>query len=160
MATATAASSSLKDVVQGVTSRLPFEARVASCYCGLRFRAPIRRSLEWRPGSDGNGFSESYPIQGPYWGSGSYLEIMKIIRHALRQLKINVTLLNITQMSEFRKDAHTSVFTERKGKLLTKAQRSNPKTFGDCIQWCLPGVTDAWNEILYAYLLKDHRTIL
>ncbi|XP_030460893.2 protein trichome birefringence-like 31 [Syzygium oleosum] len=117
-------------------------------------------SWEWRPGSDENCFSESYPIQGPYWGSGSNLEIMKIVHHAVQQLKINVTLLNITQMSEFRKDAHTSVFTERKGKLLTKEQRSDPKTFGDCIHWCLPGLPDAWNEILYTYLLKDHRTIL
>lgn len=75
----------------------------------------------------------------------------------MRDLKIDVKFLNITQLSEFRKDAHTSVFTERKGKLLTKEQRSDPKTYADCIHWCLPGVPDTWNEILYAYLLQDYQ---
>ncbi|XP_027355314.1 protein trichome birefringence-like 31 [Abrus precatorius] len=113
-------------------------------------------SWEWKPGSNENCFKESYPIQGPYWGTGSNLEIMKIIHDALQVLKIDVTLLNITQLSEYRKDAHTSVYGERKGKLLTKEQRANPKDFADCIHWCLPGVPDAWNEILYAYLLKNY----
>ncbi|KAG6689169.1 hypothetical protein I3842_11G161100 [Carya illinoinensis] len=113
-------------------------------------------SWEWKPGSDGNCFNESYPIQGPYWGSGSSLQIMEIVHDTLQQLKRNVTLLNITQLSEFRKDAHTSIYGERKGKLLTKEQRSDPKHFADCIHWCLPGVPDTWNEILYAYLLKNH----
>lgn len=115
------------------------------------------RSWEWKPGSNENCFNESYPIQGPYWGTGSNLEIMQIIHDALRLLKIDVTLLNITQLSEYRKDAHTSVYGERKGKLLTKKQRANPKDFADCIHWCLPGVPDAWNEILYAYLLKGYQ---
>ncbi|CAL0333730.1 unnamed protein product [Lupinus luteus] len=114
-------------------------------------------SWEWKPGSDENCFNESYPIQGSYWGTGSNLEIMKILHDALQELKIDVTMLNITQLSEYRKDAHTSVYGERKGKLLTKEQRANPKSFADCIHWCLPGVPDAWNEILYAYMLKDYR---
>ncbi|KAI5420318.1 variant 2, Protein trichome birefringence-like 31 [Lathyrus oleraceus] len=114
-------------------------------------------SWEWNPGSDENCFNESYPIQGSYWGTGSNLEIMKILHDSLQKLKIDVTLLNITQLSEYRKDAHTSVYGERKGKLLTKEQRANPKSFADCIHWCLPGVPDTWNEILYAYLLKNYQ---
>ncbi|KAE9592880.1 hypothetical protein Lal_00028944 [Lupinus albus] len=114
-------------------------------------------SWEWKPLSDENCFNESYPIQGSYWGTGSNLEIMKILHDALQELKIDVTMLNITQLSEYRKDAHTSVYGERKGKLLTKEQRANPKSFADCIHWCLPGVPDAWNEILYAYMLKDYQ---
>lgn len=117
---------------------------------------------EWKPGtgSDGNCFNESYPIQGPYWGTGSSLKIMDIVHDTLQQLKVNVTLLNITQLSEFRKDAHTSIYGEHKGKLLTKEQRSDPKNFADCIHWCLPGVPDTWNEILYAYLLKNYQSFL
>ncbi|XP_057458355.1 protein trichome birefringence-like 31 [Lotus japonicus] len=116
-------------------------------------------SWEWKPGSDENCFNESYPIQGPYWGTGSNLEIMKILNDVLQELKIDVTLLNITQLSEYRQDAHTSVYGERKGKLLTKEQRANPKSFADCIHWCLPGVPDAWNEILYAYLFKNYKNL-
>lgn len=85
---------------------------------------------------------------------------MDIVHDILQQLKVNVTLMNITQLSEFRKDAHTSIYGERKGKLLTKEQRSDPKKFADCIHWCLPGVPDTWNEILYAYLLKNYHGFL
>lgn len=118
------------------------------------------RSYEWRPGSNENCFSELYPIQGSYWGTGSSSAIMETIHDILRELKVNVTFLNITQLSEYRKDAHTTVYGERKGKLLTKEQRSDPKIFADCIHWCLPGVPDTWNEILYAYLLQKHQNFL
>ncbi|XWS10073.1 hypothetical protein CRYUN_Cryun39dG0044600 [Craigia yunnanensis] len=77
-------------------------------------------SWEWKPGSNENCFNESYPIQGSYWGTGSNLAIMEIIDDILQELKINVTFFNITQLSEYRKDAHTTVFEERRGKLLTK----------------------------------------
>ncbi|KAF3442434.1 hypothetical protein FNV43_RR16350 [Rhamnella rubrinervis] len=117
-------------------------------------------SWEWKPGSNENCFNESYPIQGPFWGTGSSLEIMDIVHETLQDLKMNVTLLNITQLSEYRKDAHTTIYGERKGKLLTKEMRSDPKNFADCIHWCLPGVPDTWNEILYAYLLKSHQNLL
>ncbi|KAJ8755072.1 hypothetical protein K2173_016687 [Erythroxylum novogranatense] len=115
-------------------------------------------SWEWRSGSDGNCFNELYPVQGSYWGTGSNPQIMNIVGRVLKEMKFNVTFLNITQLSEYRKDAHTTVYGERKGKLLTKDQRSNPKSFADCIHWCLPGVPDTWNEILYAFLLQTHPT--
>ncbi|KAK4255874.1 hypothetical protein QN277_008811 [Acacia crassicarpa] len=112
-------------------------------------------SWEWKPGSDENCFNELHPIQDPsYWGTGSNLEIMTILQKTIAELKIDVTLLNITQLSEYRKDAHTTIYGERKGKLLTREQRADPKSFADCIHWCLPGVPDTWNQILYAYLLK------
>ncbi|XP_012441271.1 protein trichome birefringence-like 31 [Gossypium raimondii] len=114
-------------------------------------------SWEWKPGSRGNCFNESYPIQGSYWGTGSNLAIMEILHEVLQDLKINVTFLNITQLSEYRKDAHTTVFGERRGKLLTKEQKADPLNFADCIHWCLPGVPDTWNEILYAYLLQSYQ---
>ncbi|KAG9149999.1 hypothetical protein Leryth_010059 [Lithospermum erythrorhizon] len=114
-------------------------------------------SWEWSPERDGNCFNESYPIEGSYWGTGSNQEIMSIVKNITKSLKVNVQLLNITQMSEYRKDGHSSIYGERQGKLLTKEQRLDPKTYSDCIHWCLPGVPDAWNEILYAILLQDYR---
>ncbi|XP_062028676.1 xylan O-acetyltransferase 3-like [Rosa rugosa] len=117
-------------------------------------------SWEWRPDSDENCYNESHPIQGSYWGTGSNTKIMDIIDYTLQDLKVKVTFLNITQLSEYRKDAHTSVYGERKGKLLTKEQKSDPKNFADCIHWCLPEVPDTWNEILYAHLLKSHQNFL
>ncbi|KAG6397848.1 hypothetical protein SASPL_139298 [Salvia splendens] len=114
-------------------------------------------SWEWKPRTDGNCFSETHPIEGPYWGTGSNLDIMGIVEDVLGRLKVNITVLNITQLSEYRKDGHPSIFGERKGKLLTKEQRSDPKNYADCIHWCLPGVPDTWNEIFYALLLQDYR---
>ena len=115
------------------------------------------RNWEWMKGDGGNCFSESQPIQKPYWGTGSNLDIMGIVKDVLGRMQVNVRLINITQLSEYRKDGHTSVYGERKGKLLTKEQKSDPKNYADCIHWCLPGVPDTWNEILYAVLLQDYR---
>lgn len=116
------------------------------------------RSWEWKPGSDENCFNEKYPIEeSSYWGTGSSLAIMDIARDILQKLKIDVTVMNITQLSEYRKDAHTSVYGERRGKLLTKEQRADPKNFADCIHWCLPGVPDTWNQIMYAHLMRTHK---
>ncbi|KAL5729930.1 Protein trichome birefringence-like 31 [Ranunculus cassubicifolius] len=110
---------------------------------------------EWKAGGEGNCFGELEPIQGSYWGSGSSLDIMRILANVIQEMKIDVTVLNITQLSEYRKDGHTSVYTERRGKLLTSEERADPKTTADCIHWCLPGVPDTWNEILYSHLLHS-----
>ncbi|CAL9106051.1 unnamed protein product [Musa textilis] len=74
--------------------------------------------------------------------------------------KVPVTFVRITGLSEYRKDAHTSVHTLRQGKLLTAEQQADPATYADCIHWCLPGLPDTWNEFLYARIAsrpwRDH----
>jgi hypothetical protein len=69
-----------------------------------------------------------------------------------RMRRVPVALLNITQLTEHRVDAHVSVYTEAGGELLTDAQRADPEKYTDCIHWCVPGVPDTWNQILYAHL--------
>ncbi|XP_008805163.2 protein ESKIMO 1-like [Phoenix dactylifera] len=75
--------------------------------------------------------------------------------------RVAVTFIDITALSQYRKDAHTSVYTVRQGELLTPEQKADPRTYADCIHWCLPGLPDTWNELLYARLLavaaKNHR---
>ncbi|CAM0955933.1 unnamed protein product [Alopecurus aequalis] len=75
--------------------------------------------------------------------------------------RVPVHFINITALSEIRKDAHTSVHTLRQGKLLTKEQQANPRKFADCIHWCLPGVPDTWNEFIYGHIISSpqHRQI-
>ncbi|KAK6934183.1 LOW QUALITY PROTEIN: PC-Esterase [Dillenia turbinata] len=111
------------------------------------------RNWEWKPGGDRNCFNESYPIEVSYWGMGWSLKIIGI--DVLQQLKINITFLNITQLSVNRKDGHTTVYTKRNGELLTK-EKADPKNFADCIHWCLPGIPDAWNEIMIKYNNIEH----
>eukprot|EP00250_Pteridium_aquilinum_P009401 c18645_g1_i1 orf=159-1421(+) len=57
-------------------------------------------------------------------------------------LGTRVHLLNITYVSLFRDEAHISKY--------------RPNQSGqDCLHWCLPGVPDVWNELLYAKLFLD-----
>ncbi|XP_057788761.1 xylan O-acetyltransferase 1-like [Salvia miltiorrhiza] len=69
-------------------------------------------------------------------------------------MRVPVSFLNITRLSEYRKDAHTAVHTIRQGKILTAEQQADPATYADCIHWCLPGLPDTWNELLYARIIS------
>lgn len=53
-----------------------------------------------------------------------------------------VKLLNITHLSEFRGEAHPSIWDYR----LKKGAQ-------DCLHWCLPGIPDVWNELLHAHVI-------
>ncbi|OEL17838.1 Protein ESKIMO 1, partial [Dichanthelium oligosanthes] len=77
-----------------------------------------------------------------------------VVKVASSMEKVPVTVINITRMSDYRKDAHTSLYTIRQGKLLTPKQKADPEKFADCIHWCLPGVPDVWNQILYTRILS------
>ncbi|KAK8968765.1 hypothetical protein KSP40_PGU011717 [Platanthera guangdongensis] len=57
-----------------------------------------------------------------------------------------VGFIDITGLSEYRKDAHVSVHTIRQGKILSPEQKAEPAVYADCIHWCLPGLPDTWNE--------------
>lgn len=87
-----------------------------------------------------------------YWGSGSDRRIMGVVTSVIGRMKVPVTFLNITQLTEYRIDGHVSVHTESKGKILSDEKKGNPRVYADCIHWCLPGVPDTWNQLLYAYL--------
>ncbi|KAI4341981.1 hypothetical protein MLD38_026646 [Melastoma candidum] len=70
--------------------------------------------------------------------------ISKTIREMKRRGNRNRTkvhFLNITGLTEYRRDGHPSSHRE----LGTPENASQ-----DCSHWCLPGVPDTWNEILYA----------
>ncbi|RRT57656.1 hypothetical protein GW17_00049162 [Ensete ventricosum] len=53
----------------------------------------------------------------------------------------SVTLLDITSLSQLRDEGHISKYTL---KASTGMQ--------DCLHWCLPGIPDTWNELLYAQI--------
>ena len=87
-----------------------------------------------------------------YWGSGSDKGMMNVVASVVGRMKVPVTIVNITQLSEYRIDGHASVYTESQGQKLTNKQKARPRLYADCIHWCLPGVPDTWNQLLYAYL--------
>ncbi|EOA32360.1 hypothetical protein CARUB_v10015627mg [Capsella rubella] len=79
-----------------------------------------------------------------------YMLKMQILERVLRGMKAPVTYLNITRLTDYRKDAHPSIYRKQK---LSAEESKSPLLYQDCSHWCLPGVPDSWNEILYAELL-------
>lgn len=111
------------------------------------------RSEDWGREGGIRCYNETWPItRKGYWGSGADRRMMEVMSDVLGRMRVPVTLLNVTQLTEHRVDAHVSVYTETGGELLTDAQRADPQTYTDCIHWCVPGVPDTWNQILYAHL--------
>lgn len=85
---------------------------------------------------------------------GTDRRLLDVVAKVIKTTKILVKLIDITTLSEYRKDAHTSVYSIRQGKLLTPEQKADPATYADCLHWCLPGVPDTWNEFLYAHIIS------
>lgn len=110
------------------------------------------KSIEWGGDPYGNCYNETTPIEDPtYWGSSSSRSIMSVIKKVFSKTKVPITFLNVTQLSEYRRDAHSSIY-KKQWSPLTPQQLANPSSYADCIHWCLPGLQDTWNELLYTKL--------
>ncbi|XP_071723713.1 LOW QUALITY PROTEIN: protein trichome birefringence-like 13 [Rutidosis leptorrhynchoides] len=71
--------------------------------------------------------------------NGTNVEARLVNRHLYRALEgAGFHILDVSHMSEFRADAHPST--------------SGGKKHDDCMHWCLPGMTDTWNDLLILYL--------
>ncbi|KAK6943433.1 PC-Esterase [Dillenia turbinata] len=112
---------------------------------------------DWGLPGGQNCYKETEPImEEGFQGRGSRTDMMRAVEATIAELKgrgLNIQFLNITQLSEYRKDAHPAFYREFKPPL-TQLQLSNPRLNADCYHWCLPGVPDTWNELLYAYILS------
>ncbi|KAM7275817.1 hypothetical protein ACFE04_017683 [Oxalis oulophora] len=65
-----------------------------------------------------------------------------IVEDVIKQMKTGVTILNVTGLSGYRIDGHPSVY----------GRKPESSRVQDCSHWCLPGVPDIWNELLYFHL--------
>lgn len=71
--------------------------------------------------------------------NGTNVETRLVNEHLYRALKgSRFQILDITRVSEFRADAHPSA--------------AGGKRHDDCMHWCLPGLTDTWNDLFIAQL--------
>ncbi|KAI3949261.1 hypothetical protein MKX01_031614, partial [Papaver californicum] len=61
-----------------------------------------------------------------------------VLKEILSKMSTPVTLLDVTAMSQLRKDAHPSKYANK------------GRTAHDCGHWCVAGVPDTWNRLLYA----------
>ncbi|XP_066319627.1 protein trichome birefringence-like 1 [Miscanthus floridulus] len=151
-------------------------------YSELDVHDAFRRALNtWAKWVDSNanpkkttvffrGYSASH-FSGGQWNSGGscdketepivndqyltpYPTKMSILEEVLHGMKTPVVYLNITRMTDYRKEAHPSVYRKQK---LTEEERKSPELYQDCSHWCLPGVPDSWNELLYAQILLEQQ---
>ncbi|XP_019193436.1 PREDICTED: protein trichome birefringence-like 41 [Ipomoea nil] len=65
-----------------------------------------------------------------------------VLEAVLKNMTKPVYLLDITRLSRYRPDGHPSVYGV--------GGHSSP----DCTHWCLPGVPDTWNQLLYVALTE------
>jgi len=81
--------------------------------------------------------------------------LINIIEKNIKKMKTPIIYMNITRLSELRIDAHPSIYTiTREGKPLSKEQLQQPLTYSDCSHWCLPGLPDTWNVLLFNFLIR------
>ena len=99
-------------------------------------------------GSSGQDWSEkSATCQGqtePVKGSTYPMALppaVGVVKEVLRKMTKPVTLLDITLLSQLRKDGHPSIYA------------GGVKSH-DCSHWCLAGVPDTWNHLLYAFVSR------
>ncbi|KAA8525011.1 hypothetical protein F0562_011351 [Nyssa sinensis] len=85
---------------------------------------------------------QTQPVVGPkYPGSPHPAEL--VLEKVLQTMSKPVYLLNITALSQLRKDGHPSVYGH------------GGHNDMDCTHWCLAGVPDTWNQFLYAALIQS-----
>ncbi|XP_068668909.1 protein PMR5-like [Aristolochia californica] len=103
--------------------------------------------LEWNAPISKNCYRETAPVSG-FTYAGAYPDQMKVIQSVMRNMAKPANLLDITTLSELRKDGHPSIYSGD----LSPEQRANPDRSADCSHWCLPGLPDSWNHLFYTKL--------
>ncbi|XP_057784790.1 protein trichome birefringence-like 38 [Salvia miltiorrhiza] len=87
---------------------------------------------------------ETTPVEGSTYPAGEPLAL-KVLKSVLERKtsspSMPVGLLDITTLSQLRKDGHPSKYNLLGGM--------------DCTHWCLAGVPDTWNLLLYTELLRS-----
>ncbi|PSS14420.1 Protein trichome birefringence-like [Actinidia chinensis var. chinensis] len=97
---------------------------------------------DWGDPNAKNCIGQQKPVlQRTYPGGRNLAEV--VVEKVLRKMSTSVYLLNVTTLSQFRKDGHPSIYGYG-------GHRGS-----DCIHWCLPGVPDAWNDLLYKALFYN-----
>ncbi|GMY37572.1 protein trichome birefringence-like 38 [Fagus crenata] len=81
---------------------------------------------------------QAEPLSGSTYPAGAP-PATAVVNNVISKIKKPVYLLDITTLSQLRKDAHPSAY-------------SGEHSGNDCSHWCLPGLPDTWNQLLYAAL--------
>ncbi|CAN1807532.1 Protein trichome birefringence-like 10 [Linum perenne] len=78
---------------------------------------------------------------------GQFEIAANVLSNFTKQDRRSFEFLNITGLTARRKDGHISLY-------YANSHGAGPTPTQDCSHWCLPGVPDSWNELIYALFLK------
>lgn len=81
--------------------------------------------------------------------------LTEVFERTMKRMKTPVKYLNITKLSQYRRDAHPSIYAKKQGKLWVAMNQRKEEIIADCSHWCLPGLPDTWNRLLYATIVSD-----
>ncbi|XP_038691226.1 protein trichome birefringence-like 42 [Tripterygium wilfordii] len=89
---------------------------------------------EWKDPTATDCRGQTEPIKGSKY-PGMSIQGEAVIKSIISKMTKPVYFLDITLLTQLRKDGHPSVYAGGGD---------------DCSHWCVPGAPDAWNQILYA----------
>ncbi|XVF84091.1 hypothetical protein PTKIN_Ptkin16aG0546900 [Pterospermum kingtungense] len=112
------------------TTKVIFQGISPSHYNGADWNEPELRNCS----------REMTPLNGSVYPAG-LPQAAYVVKEVIRSIKKPVHLLDITTLSQLRKDAHPSSYNGFKGM--------------DCTHWCVAGLPDTWNELLYVALTSS-----
>ncbi|KAI3906833.1 hypothetical protein MKW92_010648 [Papaver armeniacum] len=120
-------------------TQVVFRGYSASHFRGGRWNTGGKCSREKEPIMS----SEPYIVKNP--------PQVKILEDAIRQIKMPVIYLNVSKLTYYRTDGHPSIYA--KGWKTNEERIAAALNHEDCSHWCLPGIPDTWNELLYISLM-------
>ncbi|OUZ99261.1 PMR5 N-terminal domain [Macleaya cordata] len=85
---------------------------------------------------------QTQPVNGSIYPGGP-IQGVKLVKKVLSKMSKPVYLLDVTTLTQLRKDGHPSSYGNEEHKGL------------DCSHWCLAGVPDTWNHLLYASIIFE-----
>ncbi|KAM0841488.1 hypothetical protein ACQ4PT_058985 [Festuca glaucescens] len=135
--------------IQTLFNWLHKEVNTSKTHVMFRTYAPVHfRGGDWKSG--GSCHLETLPDATPFKSLEEWADqlqpVHNILGSSIRPKLPGLAILNVTQMTAQRKDGHLSVYISPSGPV--------PRNKQDCSHWCLPGVPDTWNELLYAIFMK------
>ncbi|CAL5357526.1 unnamed protein product [Camellia sinensis] len=150
--------SALRRAIETMVDWIGSEVNLSKTQVIFRSYAPVHfRSGNWKTG--GNCHRETLPYLGSLPVSpqtwGHFKTVIDVLtEHSNKSQVKKMDFLNVTYMTSRRKDGHLSLYYLGPKIGLAPLHRQ------DCSHWCLPGVPDSWNELLYANFLKwEHNHI-
>ncbi|KAF8024397.1 hypothetical protein BT93_F1551 [Corymbia citriodora subsp. variegata] len=95
---------------------------------------------DWNETSTQTCQGQTQPVLGSVY-PGPSIPGEDIVRNVLSMMVQPAKLLDVTLLTQLRKDGHPSIFT------------GQGQSINDCSHWCLAGVPDTWNELIYTSLI-------